>query len=193
MKRLRAWMWENREAALAIWAAILLLATGFGAGRITAPAGPIRTVTVTETKERIAWREKTEAAATSTATAEKKEHVRVVTRWLRPDGTTLKLQLRETGSSTSAASTAEVTSARSQSTETDRASASTTVVDLSKWIGYQPPPRVLAGPLMGLDLRAGAARRVGAMLSVRIVGPVHVTAVAFPGAGMYGAGVAVSF
>jgi hypothetical protein len=179
---------QRKELAFVTAVALSLVVIGFVLGRWTAPAN-VETVTVTKTeeKERIVWREKTETAAATTATVEKKERVRVVTRWLRPDGSTLKLQLKETGSTATSTSTASSTEVRQASGETARSSESRTSADL------RPQPRFHVQALVGIDLGHGLARRYGGSVSVRAVGPIHLSAVAFPGAKLYGAGVGISF
>ena len=170
-----------------------LVVIGFITGRWTAPAClPVATI-VEEKKEtaKATWQEKTETAAAVSATAETKKATRSrsAMRWYRPDGTLLKerLALKETGSDTRTSSAETSTHSAQAQGQSESRSESRTVVDL------RPPARFHVQALVGIDLGAGLARRYGGSVSVRVVGPVSLVAVAFPGAKLYGAGVGISF
>lgn len=163
---------------------LALLVLGVVIGRVSKDP-VVQAVEVVKWKEKIVWEKKESVASETTATAAKSETVRVVTRWLRADGTTLKEQER-LQLSTGAVSVASQTDSSSASQgETDRVSESRTVVELR--------PRFHAQAYLGLDLGAGAARRWGGAVSVRIAGPIHVGAWALPGMKLYGAAVGVTW
>jgi hypothetical protein len=167
------------------WPAYLvILAVAFLGGRLS-KRPEVRTETKTVVQERIEWVSNERTDAVTSAAAEKQENVRVVTRWLRRDGSTSKERTTEAASATtSQASTAVQTSAVS-SRESSRASASHTDSDPT----YQP--RLQAGGLLGLDLRDRAARKYGAYATWRVVGPVTVGGWWVPG--MAGASLGISF
>lgn len=183
MKRALAWVSERREGFIVGGVAFALVTLGFVLGWWLTPAPEPRIVY--QEKEKIVWQEKTETVAATTATAESKETVRVVTRWLRPDKTVAKEQVRESGTASSTTATSKVDSAVQRHSDSSRSSESRTAVDLR--------PRFHVQGLLGLDLGAGAARRWGASASVRIVGPIWVGAWALPGMKVGGASLGVTW
>ena len=160
------------------YAAVLALA--FLGGRLSR-----RPDVRTETKEVVKWASSERTAAATSVAAEKKQSVRVVTRWLRPDGTVSKEATREAlGSSTSVTATE-----RSDSRSIDASHASKSVTADART--YQP--RLHVQGLLGLDLRAGLQRRWGVAASYRIVGPMTIGAWALPSARVGGASVGLTF
>jgi hypothetical protein len=169
------------------WPAYLgILGLAFLGGRLS-KRPEVRTETRTVEKEVVRWVKSEQTAAATNASAAKHENVRVVTRWLRPDGTLAKEQTR--GSSTALSSTTQ-SSALKQSLDQGSASRD------SKSLTVNAPtyqPRLHVQGMLGLDLRNGLKREWGVAASYRIVGPVTVGAFALPGLRVGGASVGLSF
>jgi hypothetical protein len=153
--------------------ATIAIAGAFVTGRLTAPAPVPQKMTDTkraEEKERTDWKK---ADDKTEATAEKSQTVtvtKVVTRWLRQDGTVSREQTVDRGSeSKSAKDSVAVASASEQAT-----------VDKSRIEVQTRTAEALARPrwhlqaLGGIDLRLN--RTWGASASVRVLGPVTVGA-----------------
>lgn len=167
------------------WPAYLVvLALAFLGGRLS-KRPEVRTETKTVVQERIKWVSSERTDAVTNAAAEKQENVRVVTRWLRRDGTVAKEATREAKSAAITASSTQKASSTSVSSNVSRASASHTVSAPT----YQP--RLQVGGLLGLDLRDRAARKYGAYATWRVAGPVTVGGWWVPG--MVGASLGLSF
>lgn len=159
-----------------LWPAYLvLLALAFLGGRLSRKP-EVRVETKTEVK----WQERVVTVAATNASAERKQSVRVVTRWLRPDGTAAREQTRDVGSSVSTNS--HTTGESHQETRLDSARVSESPIANPRWH---------VGAMLGLDLRAGLERRWGGYASYRIVGPIHLGAFYLPG--LAGGSIGVTF
>jgi hypothetical protein len=175
-----------KRLGLTATGAAALLALAFLGGRLS-KRPEVRTETKAEYKERIQWRERTVTVASTSANVAKHENVRVVTKWLRPDGTVSKETALSSTSAHTGTSQASVVSASQSQGSASRDSKSVTVSAPT----YQP--RLHVQGLLGLDLRNGARREWGVAASYRIAGPVTVGAWALPGLRVGGAGVGLSF
>jgi hypothetical protein len=162
----------------------VVLALAFLGGRLSKrPEARVETRTVE--KEVVRWAKSEQTVASTSASAAKQENVRVVTKWLRPDGTTSREQTRE--SALLATKATQQSAATSSQVEGSRDSRSVTANAPS----YQP--RLHVQGLLGLNLGAQLKREWGVAASYRIVGPVTVGAWALPGLRVGGASVGLTF
>jgi hypothetical protein len=148
---------------------------------------PVRTETKIVEKEVVRWAKSEATAVATSAAVEKKQSVRVVTRWLRPDGSLARERIRE-----AATKSLQATATSSRSTATSLGQFEAARSSESRTVAFERPRLHLQG-LLGLDLGNGLQRRWGAALSYRIAGPVTVGAWALPGARVGGASVGVTF
>jgi len=87
---------------------IIMFLCGWGAREMT-------TKPRIETKEIVRWQTRTVTVASKNESVAKQSNVRTVTRWLRPDGTTARLQLKQTDLTSGATvTTSSATDSRSQ-------------------------------------------------------------------------------
>jgi hypothetical protein len=139
--------------------------------------------TETKIQEVVRW-VKSEATAAATRDAvEKKQSVRVVTRWLRPDGTPSREETREAQAVSTSATATERSAVRLTSGASGVVSERATAVP--------ERPRLHLQGLLGID--AGLQRRWGAAASWRVAGPVTIGAWILPGARIGGASVGITF
>lgn len=175
-----------REVTVVGLAALALVGGAFCAGRWTAPAD-IRTIEVVKEKVVTQWVEKKQTASANVSSAAKTENVRVVTRWLRADRSVAKEQVRETGSTTTEASTSASVASTSSQGKTDRSSERLTVAE------PVPRARFHVNGFLGLNAQDGLRRVYGVSAGWRMTGPVWVSAIAFPQMRLYGAGVGLAW
>lgn len=167
------------------WPAYLVaLALAFLGGRLSKHP-EVRTETKTIVQERVQWREKIVTVASKNESAAKQENVRVVTKWLRPDGTISREQTHE--------SARQATKTTQQSVGTLSQAQGSASLE-SKSVTASAPTyqrRLQAGGLIGLDLRDRAARRYGAYATFRVASVFTVGGWWVPG--MTGASLGVTF
>lgn len=141
-----------------------------------------------EYKETVKWRERIATEEDKSANVAKQESVRVVTRWLRKDGTPAKESVRESRvqalreSTSVAKTTAEVLATTNRVSTTQPAPFAQ---------GYAS--RIAVSALLGLNLREGLRREWGVSVGYRVAGPVWVTGWALPRARIGGFGVGFAF
>ncbi len=150
----------KRGVAMAAAVACALL-LAFWAGKRSVKVLPAKQTT--HVKEHVKWNMVAHVETKTAATAVSSTRTKVVTRWLRPDGTPLKEQTRETGVDSTVKSQVDVTARSSESRTEDR----------EVKIVAGEAPRLSLGVMVGLD------KKPGGYVNYRIVGPVTVGAWGF--------------
>jgi hypothetical protein len=172
----------SRAYVAALVAIPAFAALGWFAGR--ASVKPVVETKIVERKV-VQWQKSEATVVATSAVAEKKQIVRVVTRWLRPDGTVSREQQMD---SLSASNKVAVASAQSSGHSTGAVHSE--AVSESRTVVRERPRLHLQG-LLGID--AGLQRRWGAAASWRVAGPVTIGAWVLPGARTGGASVGITF